>query len=177
MRRLSGVIRHRVVCRDLERSGGSRLPDAYELTQVFGQDCLARASWQHTAASSYPTWERHGARCMLGEVDGTAVFRTWCSMNPSIVTRLVPWARANDTPAYLFDIETLAAHRNQGYSGVFLAELLRRLAVGGARQAYARVLPGNDVSLRLFAALGFYDDGTLVQASLLGRRLGSWRGR
>ena len=55
----------------------------------------------------------------------------------------------------LFDVITARAHRDKGYAGQLLIELLAWSTRQGAQQAYLQVVADNDPALALYQRLGF----------------------
>jgi L-amino acid N-acyltransferase YncA len=169
------VARHYVYSRSLDDAPTTpRLRDGLTLRVVDYSSSLGSTPWSQTRAEWYREWHSAGAQCWLGCQADQPVFKAWVAHAPPLIATVVPWASAALRPGYVFDVETRNSFRRKGLANAFLRELLRRSHVQGTDRMYARVLPDNEASNRLFLELGFLRDGTLTELACFGRRV-LWR--
>jgi ribosomal protein S18 acetylase RimI-like enzyme len=168
------VPRHCIVSASVESVARRPLPETFTLTRVSGSEALHLANWVDTSARDYTEWEQQGGECLVGSVRGEAVFRAWQSMSPQMIAWLIPWIRAPERFAYLFDVETIPEHRGRGYAKSFLTDMVTRFAHTPTDFVLARVVTTNRPAMETFEAAGFQTDGVLTEWFVAGRRV-RWR--
>lgn len=171
---LARLCRHRVLRLSQEGHQAAPKPANYELDPAPASGQIRSVNAMSFASGIADQWLAHGARCWVGTVSGSIVFRAWISTDRDFISRLVPWCTGQRAPGYVFHVETLPQHRTRGYATVFLSTVSRRLFDHGVDTVFVRVLPDNVPSIAAFTKAGFADDGQLTELHVMRRRV-FWR--
>jgi phosphinothricin acetyltransferase len=145
----------------------ARAEDLPAVTAIYN-DAVARTTATFdvepkTAAQQAEWFARHdAAHPLIVAEDGGRVVG-WASLSPW--SDRCAYARTAEVSVYIEE-----AARGRGLGGVLLDEILARGRAAGIRQVLARIVAGNEASLRVHARRGFREAGVL-------RRVGEKFGR